>query len=63
MMYVLVNKKSGYYFKKEQANGKCIDVVVISEARIFDNELEAENKARFIDQDMNDGYYVKYLNK
>ena len=50
-------------FKKEQANGKCIDVVVISEARIFDNELEAESKARFIDQDMNDGYYVKYLNK
>lgn len=63
MMYILVNKKSGYYFKKEQMNGKCVDVDIINEAKIFDDRLAAECKARFIDKEINDDYYVKCLSK
>lgn len=63
MMYILVNVKSGFYFKREQANGKCVDVDMVNEARIFYDKHEAESKANFIDKDINDGYYVKCLCK
>ena len=51
MYYVLLNKQTGNYFKREIANnedGKCIDVDTIVEATKFDNYQTALSKSRFI---------------
>ena len=32
MMYILVNTRTGNYFKREQMNGVCVDVTVKEEA-------------------------------
>ena len=50
-MFILVNEKTGNYFKREIANneeGRCIDVCTIEEATKFESELSALSKARFI---------------
>ena len=51
MYYVLLNKKTGNYFKREIVNnldGRCVDVDTIAEAKTFDNYQAALSKSRFI---------------
>ena len=50
MMYILVNTRTGNYFKREMLNGVCVDVTVKDEARQFNNYYTAESKARFLSE-------------
>lgn len=50
-MFILVNTKTGNYFKREIVNneeGRCVDVDTITEAKKFDTEFTALTKAQFI---------------
>lgn len=49
-MYILVNTRSGNYFKREQMNGVCVDVTVKEEARQFDDYKSAVSKAMFLSE-------------
>ena len=65
MLYVLVNKQTGNYFKREIPNdseGRCIDVTNIEEATTFDDYTKAACKCGFIGGTKYD-YKVQELNQ